>query len=98
MNFAMMFKGFPVNKMQEIFLKFGFIGITSIYVISQERSKGFKKMFKRQVCISILFMFTFSNNVISLLSHTMERNDSQEKHCKILDIMHKYRFYRYLGP
>ena len=46
--------------MQGIFLKLGSIGITSIYVLLQERSKDCKKILQLQVCMTILSMFTFS--------------------------------------
>ena len=46
--------------MQGIFLKLGSIGITSIYVVLQERSKDCKKILQLQVCMTILSMFTFS--------------------------------------
>ena len=52
--------------MQGIFFKFGSIGITSIYVVSQERSKDCKKIFQLQVCMTILSMFTIST-LVSLI-------------------------------
>ena len=39
-------KGLPVNSMQGTSLKLGSIGITSIYVVSQEMSKACKKTFQ----------------------------------------------------
>ena len=59
----------------------GCIGITSIFVVSQEMSKACKKTFQL-LCMTILSRFTFSNDIISLfiIRHQGTTNYSFKDH------------------